>query len=200
MYSSLDYLPIKTYQQIAETDQIDLLLEKSDENKFVPIGVLQDTWNKLSQAYNEKYVKFDKSVNKIKTEISYLKGVFLTISLCCECLRFEYNEDLINIIIDKGYSFNQDEDYHDQLSKIERQLSGIEIKINRLNDLLPKTDDSESSEKNDIDDVMASYCSVLNVDFDFNTISVSKFFAFQKQVEKKIENLKKQLSKNNQNV
>lgn len=200
MYNSLDYLPFKVYQQIAETDQIVLLLEKSDENKFIPIGVLQDTWNKLSQNYNEKYVKFDKSVNKIKTEISYLKGVFLTISLCCECLRFEYNEDLINIIIDKGYSFNHDDDYHDQLSKIERQLSGIEIKINRLNDLLPKTDDSENSDKNDIDDVMASYCSVLTVDFDFNTISVSKFFAFQKQVEKKIENLKKQLSKNNQNA
>jgi hypothetical protein len=46
-----------------------------------------------------------------------------------------------------------------------------------------------------VDDVLASFSSVLSIDFDFNIISVTKFFSLQKQVDKKVEILKKQLSK-----
>ena len=89
------------------------------------------------------------------------------------------------------------QDYFQQLETIERQLSGIEIKINRLSDSLPKkSNEDEIGESLNIDDVLASFSSVLSIDFDFNTISVTKFFSIQKQVDKKVEILKKQLSKN----
>jgi hypothetical protein len=58
-----------------------------------------------------------------------------------------------------------------------------------------KSDEDEIGEPLNIDDVLASFSSVLSIDFDFNIISVTKFFSLQKQVDKKVEILKKQLSK-----
>ena len=197
MYSSLDYLPIKVYQKINSNNDYSLLLEKDDKDKFIPYSVLEKTWNELVYEYNERFVKIDKIVDKIRTEISYLNTKRITVSICCESLRFEWNEELVQIIIDYGFKLTDGPDYYQQLDTIERQLSGIEIKINRLKDSLPKKNEADENEESfNIDDVLASFSTVLNIDFDFNTISVTKFFSLQKQVDKKVENLKKQLSKN----
>lgn len=196
MYSSLDYLPIKIYQKINSNNDYSLLLEKDDSDKFIPNSMLEKTWNKLVEEYNERFLKIDSVVDKIRSEISHLNTKRMTVSICCESLRFEWNDELVQIIIDNGFSLTDGPDYFQQLETIERQLSGIEIKINRLSDSLPKkSDDDEIGEPLNIDDVLASFSSVLNIDFDFNTISVTKFFSLQKQVDKKVEILKKQLSK-----
>ena len=89
----------------------------------------------------------------------------MTVSICCESLRFEWNDELVQIIIDNGFSLTDGPDYFQQLETIERQLSGIEIKINRLSDSLPKkSDEDEIGEPLNIDDVLASFSSVLNID------------------------------------
>ena len=192
MYNSLSKIPTKIFYEILATNNLRLLLEEKDI--FVSNEIIEFSWKELKASYDAKYSNNDNSLFEIRKEIEILSAKHTQIILACHCLRFKYDQELVEILKDNLYVIKDDENYHSYLETIERQSEALIIKINRLKDFLPK-ETEQANEETSLDDVMASYCSILGIDFDFETIPVTKFFSLQKQVDLKIQNLKKQTSK-----
>lgn len=193
MYNSLSKIPTKIFYEILSTNNLRLLIEGFDI-PFISNEELLATWSKLKKEYDKKYSTNDNSLFEVRKEIEILLAQHTQIILTCHALRFQWDEELVEILRSYMYTIKDDENYHTYLETIERQSEALKIKINRLKDLIPK-ETEQKNEDTDLDDVMASYSSILGIDFDFETIPISKFFSLQKQVDLKIQNLKKQSSK-----
>lgn len=192
MYNSLSKIPTKLFYEILATNDLRLLLEEKDI--FVSNENIQLTWNELKASYDSKYSNNDNSLFEIRKEIEILSAQHTQVILACHSLRFQWDQELVDILRASMYKIKDDANYHSYLETIERQSEALIIKINRLKGFLPK-ETEQTNEQTNLDDVMASYCSILGIDFDFETIPVTKFFSLQKQVDLKIQNLKKQSSK-----
>lgn len=192
IYDKLRKLPKVIQMEIYESGDLNLL---TDEEK--PIEELIELWQKIEEEFARKYNK--KGVDEIfsvEKEIEYQQNRYFIINSCCEQLLFEKNSKVIEILKEQGYSFDENaDDFKSQIDRIHRESKGILIKVNQLKNKLPKVDESKVFENNIIS-VMASYSAVLNVPFDFNTISVEAFHAYEAQVKAKIKNLEAQASKN----
>jgi hypothetical protein len=190
IYDKLRKLPKVIQMENYETGDLTLL---TDEQK--PIEELIDLWSKLEEEFTRKYNK--KGVDEVfnvQKEIEYQENRFNIINACCEQLLFDLTPEIIEILKEQGYSFDENAvDYKSQIEKINRESKGILIKINQLRNKLPKVEEGKIFENNIID-VMASYSSVLNIPFDFNTISVEAFQAYESQVKAKIKNIEKQIA------
>lgn len=193
MYNSLSKIPTKIFYEILSTNNLKLLIEGFDI-PFISNEDLLATWTDLKKEYDKKYSNNDNSLFEVRKEIEILIAKHTQIILCCHALKFQWNEELVQMLRSYMYTIKDDENYYDYIETIERQSEALKIKTNRLKDLLPKQTEQEN-EETDLDDVMGSYSSILGIDFDFETIPVTKFFSLQKQVDLKIQNLKKQSSK-----
>lgn len=192
MYNSLSKIPTKLFYEILATNDLRLLLEEKDI--FVSNEIIESTWKELKASYDSKYSNNDNSLFEIRKEIEILGAQHTQIILACHSLRFQWDEELVDILRKNMYTIKDDENYHNYIDTIERQSEALIIKINRLKGFLPQ-ETEQTNEETSLDDVMASYCSILGIDFDFETIPITKFFSLQKQVDLKIQNLKKQSSK-----
>lgn len=193
IYKSLRKLPMITCVEIIDTGNITLLSD--DEN--TPIEELIETWELLFEEYKDKYGgKDNKKVFNLSREIEYLKQKHFIIKCAVDALWFDYNIDIIKMLIEFGYKL-RDENYIEDLNRIERESSGIILKIKMFQDQLPK--EKENTNKEDaassIVNVMAGYSSILGYDFDFYSISVEKFYSLEKQVKNKIAIIEKQNAK-----
>lgn len=191
IYDKLRKLPKVVQMEIIETGDFTLL---SDEN--TPIEKLIDLWDKLQTEFNNKYNK--QGTNKIFNvgkEIEYQQTRYNIINSCCEQLLFESTPEIIEMLVEQGYSFDINSDnYRAQVDRIHRESKGIIIKINQLKNQLPKVNEDKVSEYSIID-VMASYSAILAVALDFNTLSVEAFHAYESQVKAKIKNIESQANK-----
>jgi len=191
IYKSLRKLPMVTCVEIIDTNNISLL---SDEDN-TPIDELIEIWFPLFEEYKEKYgSKDNKKIFNLSREIEYLKQKHFLIKCAIDALRFDKNEDLIKMLLDFGYKLS-DENYIEDLNRIERESSGIILKIKMFEDQLPKEIENKEDAVSSIINVMAGYSSILGYDFDFYTISVEKFHALEKQVKNKIAIIEKQNTK-----
>lgn len=186
IYDTLDYLPIKLYYKILSSDNTDLLSTK----KQTEID-LKELWFELNSSFDKlDNSEENKRLFLVNKEIDSLKTIHKIILMSCEFLAFKYDEVLIDLL--KGYGFSvvnsSTKEYHESLIKIERESKSISTKIKFLEDKLPKKKKGESIT---LDEVMASYSSVLGIDFDYNKISCTKFFALKKQVLSKVKSLEK---------
>lgn len=188
IYDSLDILPIKLYYKISDTGNLKLLTDKEIEEE-----TLNTIWDELVIGFD----LLNKSNNSKKIfilnkEINSLEAIHKAVLMACESLSFEYDQYLIDIIKKYGFSFNDNstEDYHNSIEKTIREAKSLVTKVNMLKNQLPKT---EEGEKVSLDEVMASYSSVLGIDFDYNIISCTKFFALKNQVAMKVKSVEKQL-------
>jgi len=192
IYDKLRKLPKVIQMDIYETGDLNLL---TDEEK--PLEELIVLWHKLEEEFARKYNK--KGVDEIfsvEKEIEYQQNRYTIINSCCEQLLFDKTPEIVQILVENGYSFDLNSfDFKSQIERIHRESKGILVKINQLKNKLPKVDENKVFENNIIS-VMASYSAVLNVPFDFNTISVEAFHAYEAQVKAKIKNLEAQASKN----
>lgn len=195
-YNSLDIIPYKTFFRIAESGNLFLL---SDTEKDVT--VLAELWESLYQEHLErKGSSEEKKTFRISKEISSLETQYKFVLMACEALRFDYYQDLIDKLIkDYGYTLSclDTETYYLEIEQIERECKALKVKISVLAQLLPKEDQTEEF---NTDDVMASYCSVLGYQIgDFNTISYTAFYGYEKQVHAKMKAIKNQEIKNKKN-
>jgi hypothetical protein len=192
IYKTLRKLPMVTFTEIIESGDVALLSdEETDINELVTI------WNDLFEQYQQKYNKQNSNkVFNLEKEIEYLDKKHFEIKLIIEALKFDVCPELISILQDYGYRF-RDENYNEDLERVERESKGIVQKINQLKQGLPKTDESGHENKdNSIINLMASYSSVLGYDFDYYTISVEKFKSLENQVKQKIAAIEKNNAKN----
>lgn len=191
IYNSLRKLPMVTCVEIIDTNNISLLSDEED----TPIDELIEIWLPLFEEYKEKYgSKDNKKIFNLSREIEYLKQKHFIIKCAIDALRFDENEDLIKMLLDFGYKLSN-ENYIEDLNRIERESSGIILKIKMFEDQLPKEIENKEDAVSSIINVMAGYSSILGYDFDFYTISVEKFHALEKQVKNKIAIIEKQNTK-----
>lgn len=188
-YQTLDYIPYKLFLRIASTGDFSLL---SDTEKN--LDVLAKIWDKLftehleldSTPESKKEFRINKDVEALETEHKF-------IVCACDCLEFAIDDDLIQILRSKRYELRTDntENYYQDIEKIKRFAKGLIFKINALKSQLPKESTEENKiadpQKLTIDDVMANYTNIMGYDFDYNTITYTKFNAIKRQVHLKIK-------------
>lgn len=195
IFSSLDTIPYKTFLKIATTGDFSLLSDTETN-----LEVLVPIWEKLFKEHLEyestpeskKEFRITNDVESLETEYKFILGA-------CDCLEFAMNDELIEILRGKRYQLRTDntENYYNDIAQIKRFAKGLKIKINSLRSQLPKDEEKEESysvqhEKLTIDDVMAGYTMILGYDFDYNTVTYTKFKAIKRQVNLKIKSTSEQ--------
>lgn len=194
-FTSLDTIYYKTFLKIASTGDFSLLSDtETNPEILIPI------WEKLFKEHLEyestpeskKEFRITIDVESLETEYKFVLGT-------CDCLEFAMDDELIEILRSKRYKLRTDntENYYYDLSMIKRFAKGLKIKINSLRAQLPKDEEKEEShsvqhEKLTIDDVMAGYTMILGYDFDYNTVTYTKFKAIKRQVNLKIKSISEQ--------
>ena len=187
IYTTLRVLPMVLFDEILSSGNY-LLLSTEPDLKEEDHEQLQLLWDELNDEFQDKYNRQtkDKYFN-VDKEVTYQSRRYEIINSACESLLFDKNQDLIDLLIEQGYTL-RDEFYLQDLERIKKQSQGIIIKINSLIDTLPKPKPGQSkSDDYSIVDIMAGYVSVLGFDFDFYEISVEKFKALEKTVQRKIK-------------
>ncbi len=189
IYDSLEIIPYKLFLKIAETSNVMLLSD--DESKSE--NELTEIWEVLFSQHQEKHNSPESLKHfDVEKNISFLEGQRNVVIMACESLSFEYDQDLIDLLtIEYGYTLAAEntEEYYSQLTRIFKESSGILFKISQLKKQLPK---QTTKKEYSIDDVMASYTAMLGIDFDYNTVSYTKFHAIQKQVHLKMKQMELQ--------
>lgn len=195
IYDELDVLPIKLYYKICKTGNVSLLsTEPSDEMNLLEI------WDRLSDEFDDlQSSDTSKREFRLTKQTHLLECAYNMVNYCCVALEFNVNQDLIDLLIELGYSIDvsSNEKYQASLKKIRSKIKTNLIKVSALKNQLPKEENASSNIKVSLDEVMASFCAILGIDFDYNTISVTKFFAIQKQVDSKMKSYEKMANKLN---
>jgi hypothetical protein len=187
IYKSLDTIPYKLFVKIAETGDVSLLSDAE-----MDLDILNEIWKKLFEEHqNKNNTPEEKKVFRLSKDLSALKTQYKVILMACEALRFDWNDDLVALLQNKGYTLRNTDTttYYEDISRIEREANAFQSKIKALEKLLPTPDENN---KYSIDDVMASYSLILGFDFDYNQISYTKYYALQNQVDVKIKSLERQ--------
>lgn len=195
IYKTLRTLPKVTQIEILETGNIQLLCSEGEE---CPIEILAEIWEGLQADFNEKYNKQQHSkVFNVYREIDFLDKKYTIIKCAIDSLSFDYSEDLISLLQSYGYKLT-DENYNDDLARIDRESEAIIIKIKKFQDQLPKQKEDSQTESSGFSVVesMGAFSAILGFDFDFYTISVEKYHVFENQVKQKVTALEKQNAKN----
>ncbi len=190
IYRTLRKLPMVTYVEIIDTGDITLL---SDED--TPIEELVSVWESLREEYQNRYNKQDSNkIFNLSKEIEYLEKKYITINNAVIALRFDVYQNLIDLLQGFGYTLRMDQ-YNSDLDRIERESTGINIKINALVKTLPKQPEKTNDGSVSIVTLMAGYSMILGYDFDYYTISVEKFHTLEYQVKQKVAAIEKNNAK-----
>lgn len=193
MYKSLDILPYKIFIQILETGNTTLLSKEEIEFTEIDLQIFEVVWNKIYIQYLElKPNDNDKRVLNIHREIAYLEVKYNHIKMILECLIFDWDQNMVNVILDYGFTLT-DKNYYKDLEIIDRESESIISNIEMFKSQLPKEkEEKQNKDKTNIDFVLASYSAILGIDFDYNLASVTKVLGLQIQVDAKIKSLEKQ--------
>ncbi len=194
IYSSLDIIPYKTFLKISETGNFKLLSDTETNDQ-----ILISIWEKLFKEHMEYESTPDsKKEFRITIDLESLETEYKFVLGACDCLAFAIDDELIEILRGKRYKLRTDntENYYSDLEMIKRFAKGLKIKINSLKSQLPKEENEESHivqhEKLTIDDIMAGYTMIVGYDFDYNTITYTKFKAIKRQVNLKMKSVSEQ--------
>lgn len=191
IYKTLRKIPMITFIEIIDDMDITRL---SDEE--TPIEELIAIWEVMYQEYQDKYNKQNSNkVFSLSKEIEFLEKKYVVIKCAVEALKFDVHPELISMLLDYGYRFNE-QTYNEDLLRVERECEGITQKIKLLKNSLPKEEKNNNDSAGTIINVMASYSSILGFDFDFYTVSVEKFYSLENQVKQKVAAIEKQNAKN----
>ena len=182
IYNRLSALPMVLFAEISEFGDTSLL---DTDGQPQP-----EIWDKLKSEYDQKYNKSEskKHFSLIK-EIYFLENKYTVIKLAVEALKFDANNDVIEILANYGYRIKI-ETYHNDLESISKQSESILLKVMELRNKLPKQEESvKESARDGILKALSSYSAILGFDLDYYTVSVEKFFLLGENVTKKIKAL-----------
>jgi hypothetical protein len=192
IYDSLDTIPYKLFIKIADTNDVTLLSDVETD-----VVILFEIWERLYDEHLSKnQTSESKKVFKLSKNIDELIAINKVVLISCGCLRFDFNQELYDIIVGYGYQLSvaDTKTYYSNIDRIEREANAYIIKAEYYQKMLPEPKENENSEY-DIDDIMAGYSIITGLDFDYNLISYTKFHAFQKQALAKVKAMEKQNNK-----
>lgn len=199
-YESLETIPYKTFLKVAASADLSLL--SNTETNFSTLAKIWDAMFKQHLDYdptseNKKQLRLHKAIDVLLGKYN-----FVTMAISEQGLQWECDEELVQQVRDFGFQLRDDnnENYHNDLERIGREVNSFIIQANALKKQLPKPKENEVEGEASfrIDDVMASYTVILGVTFDFNKVTYTAFRGFEKQVNAKIEALKAQTAQANQ--
>ncbi|MBP1222663.1 hypothetical protein [Flavobacterium sp. 1355] len=197
-YSTLDTIPYKTFLNIAKTGDLTLLsTTETDPEALLKI------WDDLYEQHlnRENATSQEKKTFRISKEVDSLEIQYKITLMACDALKFDFSEEL-HLLLTKEYGFklrlDDEEVYYQDIDRIEREAKSFNVKAGVLKKHLPK---KEEGQEYSIDDIMASYGSILGypITGDFNQITYTAFFSYEKQVHAKIDAIKKQELKSKKN-
>jgi len=182
IYNRLDILPYKILMEILATGNVSLL-----STEAAPEADLQLLWERLETEYIQLNPHPDEDkVVKYAKEVYYFELKYKQVIAFCKALQFDYDEEILDILIEYGYSITKD-NYINQLETVEREAKSLLDKALKYKSLIPKP---EEGKKSTIDDMFASYSVILGQDLgDYNTITTTKTIALGKQIDLKIKAL-----------
>lgn len=182
IYKDFETIPYKLLVKIIETGNVKLLTD--DES--VLEEELHAIWSVIYSDYSVQNQNDEETrVFKIQKEIEYYESKYKVIMVGCEALEFGYNQDIADAFEEAGYYINES-NYFEKIDGIRRQCEGLLIAAESHRENLPKPDKNNTVT---VDDILASYSTILQIDFDFNTVPASKVIALGKQIDKKIKAL-----------
>ena len=192
-YKTLDTIPYKLFVKISETGDVSLLSETEKD-----MEVLSGIWEQLYEEHLSKNQTTEfKRAFKLSKEIDALLALNKVVVMACECLKFNFDQELYDIITKLGYqlSFLGNASYYEDMERIEREANAYMIKAENYKSMLPEKKENENQDYN-VDDVMASYSAILGFNIgDFNRVTYNAFYGYQKQVNAKIKALNQQNQK-----
>lgn len=196
IYKSLDTIPFKVFFKIIETGFTFLLSKEEKESEDFSqeeIEKFDIIWSKIYKQYLELTPnEEERRLLNIEREIEFFQSKYKLVIMCCDCLSFDWEDDLVAILKGFGYKITE-ENYLKDIETIVRESESLLIKCDKFINLLPEKKEGNSKKvKIDVDEMFASFSAILGIDFDYNTVSVTKTFALQKQVEVKIKSLESQ--------
>lgn len=184
-YRSVDELPIKTLFKIFETKNLLLLVKEYKNQRLVPRKELAEAWKSIEQEYNN----LDESntlerVLRVEQRIDYLIAKHQMISLCAYVLRLGRNEKVEEILKENKYKIDPN-NYEESLDAIELNAESLRTKIGVKRAELERLTRDKSIDKADVNKMLASMMSSLQIGFKFNEVTVVEFFGFKAALEAK---------------
>lgn len=183
IYKSLETIPYKLFFKIEESKDFSLLSTEPIEDDLSAI------WEAIEVEHLE--LASESNGNKIfnlEKKIGNLSAKHIAINIACDCLDFDKNDEMIQLL--KSYKYTLRDDYFDEdIDMIRRESNSLKIKIDRYAEQLPKPTNN-TSEKMKVDDLLAMYCAILGFNIgDFNTITYTAVIGFENQVKNKLKSL-----------
>lgn len=183
LYNKLSILPMVLFAEINETNDISLLsTEQTDEFELLEL------WEKLKSEYDKKYGNSSgkKNFNLIK-EIDFVQKKYIIVKMCIEALKFEVNNDVLEILSDHGYTIDLN-NFHSEIKRISEGSENILMKIKELQNKLPKQEEGDNtSARDNVLNSLSAYSMVLGFDIDYYNVSVEKYFLLNKNATEKIK-------------
>lgn len=184
-YRSVDELPIKTLFKIFETSDLKLLVKEHSDRKKIKDEEIEETWKTIEAEYKELDASNTlERVIRVEQRIDFLKAKHQMVSLCVYVLRLGRNEKVENHLKSQKYIVDP-ENFEKSLDKIELQAVALKTKVGVKEAELERLTKDESIEKSDINKMLASMSSTLQIAFKFNEITVVEFFGYKAALEAK---------------
>lgn len=191
MYKSLDLLPIVIYYRIINSGDLHLLNPKNEEISQEELFILWDSLHNEFQDLDDNHLS--KKILMLMKNYDYYILKYEIVNRSVEALRFSYNDYLISILKKNGFRVTKS-NYLNDLEKVENDSQGLLIKAKHFKSQLPKPDNSENEEKASIEDILASYSTVLGFHIgSYLKITCREFISLKKQVTIKVKQQEKQL-------
>lgn len=150
---------------------------------------LKSLWGELKVQYEELNTNSQISeFLELRARISRLESEHLATLLAIKVLKFEFNEDMINILQVFHYKIDKD-NYLDKIDEVEKDSKGLLVTIKQLIKKLPKANKNQN-----IDKIMIAYNDGKMMDT--NKATVMQFLGQQQLFEEKVKAIEKQTSDN----
>lgn len=191
-YRSVDDLPITILFKIFEQNDLRLLSKEYSNRDKIPKKELESAWESILESYKELDTSniVERVVRKSQY-IDFLKAKYQMVSLCVYVLRLGRNREVEMRLKKAGYEVDI-YDFKNSLNSIEYLANGLKTKIGiKESELKLLTKDDEVA-KTDINKMLASMSSALQIPFKFNELTVVEFFGYKSALEEKAKRDKRQ--------
>lgn len=187
IYVSLEFLPIWNFNKIEQTKDFRYLIKGIDYEHIPEIYLeLSTIWNKLYSEYVEQLMGTEFRIYSNQfMQLLLLKYKNLLLTDAISVLSIKHDADIIKLIKDAGYQFNENssDDYYNSIIDLQRQLTGLrktidikEFDLQKKNQ--PKTD------KPELEDILIILSRFNHRKIDSKTTSVDEYIRLLKDFSK----------------
>ena len=172
-------MPVVVFHEIVNTNNYNLLCT----DKFITED-LESIWDKLFEEYQKLTQGFSyEYMFGIRKKASSLMAKYQSVQVACNALLVTDDKELKEQLKEWGFDVSTFE----KIEKVRRNSESILINAQIQESKLPKRDENAESKSVDIYESLATFMTILGIDLDFKSISVRKYIALEKAIDKKFK-------------